>query len=285
MRSLTIRREKSFVACLGKMKVYIEDQLNEEIKINGVPCRKLGDLKNGEEATFFIGEEEARVFVIAGVTSKDFCNDFTTVPAGSDDVFLSGKNKYNPVNGNAFRFRGTEVTEDVKKGRRKGVIIGSVILAVAAIVGFAFGFLMNMDGPAEPKVFTVGEMSITLTDKYDVMEQTDSKGAYYTDETVVVITNEALSLFEGDGIINTKEDYADLVIYANSMENSVVLTKNGVVYFEYTEIIEDEGEFTYIATVHKSENAFWLIQFAAKTAVIGEYRDTFFEYASTVTFN
>ena len=65
MRMLTIKRTKSFIACLAKMKVYIEDSSSTEIVINDVPCRKLGVLKNGEEKQFEIDEKEAKVFVIA----------------------------------------------------------------------------------------------------------------------------------------------------------------------------------------------------------------------------
>ena len=50
MRNLTIHREKTFVGSLVKLKVYIEDTLVNELEINGIPCRKLGDLKNGEES-------------------------------------------------------------------------------------------------------------------------------------------------------------------------------------------------------------------------------------------
>ncbi len=42
MRNLIITREKSFVACLGVMKVYIEDRMSPEITINNTPCRKPG---------------------------------------------------------------------------------------------------------------------------------------------------------------------------------------------------------------------------------------------------
>lgn len=49
MRNLTIKREKSFVGSLAKMKVYIEDPTSNEICINDISCRKIGDLKNGEE--------------------------------------------------------------------------------------------------------------------------------------------------------------------------------------------------------------------------------------------
>ena len=63
MRNLTIRREKHFVASLATMKVYIEDPTANDLTINGVSCRKLGTLKNGEEKTFTIAEEAAKVFV------------------------------------------------------------------------------------------------------------------------------------------------------------------------------------------------------------------------------
>ena len=79
MRNLTIKRQKSFVACLGKMKVYIEDPMANDLVIKGVYCRKLGDLKNGEEKTFQIGDNAAKVFVIADALSKDFCNEFILI--------------------------------------------------------------------------------------------------------------------------------------------------------------------------------------------------------------
>ena len=47
MMNLTIKRNKSFVGCLAKLKVWIEDEAGELV-IGGVPCRLLGDLKNGE---------------------------------------------------------------------------------------------------------------------------------------------------------------------------------------------------------------------------------------------
>ena len=76
MRNLTIKRTKSFVGCLAKMKIYIEDPTSNEMLINNTSCRKIGDLKNGEEKTFQIGEQEAKVFVIADKLSKNYCNEY-----------------------------------------------------------------------------------------------------------------------------------------------------------------------------------------------------------------
>ena len=58
MRKLTVKRTKSFVACLYTVKLYIEDISNAEITINGTPCRKLGEIKNGDEKVFEIGDDK-----------------------------------------------------------------------------------------------------------------------------------------------------------------------------------------------------------------------------------
>ncbi len=142
MRNLTIKRTKSFVACLAKMRIYIEDPTSSEILINNTPCRKIGDLKNGEEKTFQIDEGEAKVFVIADKLSKNYCNDYYQLPAGQEDISLSGKNKFNPANGNAFRFDNNETEEIIanrKRGTRKGIIILIIAVIVGAVVGYVIG--------------------------------------------------------------------------------------------------------------------------------------------------
>ena len=105
MRQLTIKRKKRFVACLGTMQVYCStDYFTSEITIQEIPCKKLGDLKNGATATFSIGEGETRIYVVADCISRDWCNDFYDLPVGHEDVYLSGKNILNPARGNPFRF-------------------------------------------------------------------------------------------------------------------------------------------------------------------------------------
>ena len=142
MRNLTIKRKKKFVACLGKMKVYIEDYQSNELIINGVHCRKLGDLKNGEEKTFVIGENAAKVFVIADTLSKDYCTEFYRISEGQDDILLTGENYFNPANGNAFRFDNND-SEEVLAARKKGNKKGAAILVIAIIIGFIVGFAIS----------------------------------------------------------------------------------------------------------------------------------------------
>ena len=73
MRTLIINRAKSFVGCLAKSKIYIENVYSPETTICGVPCSKLGEVKNGSSASFLIGEGAARIFVIADKISKNYC--------------------------------------------------------------------------------------------------------------------------------------------------------------------------------------------------------------------
>ena len=140
MRQLTIKRNKSFVGCLGVFKVYIEDPTANDTTIDGVSCRKLGDLKNGEEKTFVIGENTAKVFVIADQMSKGFCLEYYELPEGQEDIALTGKCKLNPAAGNAFRFDNNN-SAAVAATRKKSTWKGVVILIIAIVVGYIGGYL------------------------------------------------------------------------------------------------------------------------------------------------
>ena len=74
--------------------------------------------KNGEEKIFQIDEQEAKIYVIADKLSKNYCNEFYQLSAGQEDVFLSGKNKFNLANSNAFRFDNNESEENIANRKR-----------------------------------------------------------------------------------------------------------------------------------------------------------------------
>lgn len=142
MRKLTIERRKTFVACAMKLKVYIETDGVGELVINGTPCVKLGTLKNGETQTFEIGDKAAKVYAIFDNVSKNYCNDFYQLPEGTDDISLSGQNKFNLANGNAYVFDNNdnpEAAANRQKGKRTGTIVMIVAIVVGAIIGFLLG--------------------------------------------------------------------------------------------------------------------------------------------------
>lgn len=145
MRNLTVKRQKSVVACIVRMKVYIEDINSNDIVVDGKTYRKLGDVGNGEEMTFSIDENEHNIIVIADTLSKGFCNDLCKIPAGQNNVFVSGKNVFNPAAGNAFRFDGTtdiNIIKNRKNGSLKGALVLIASLAFGAVLGYILVSLM-----------------------------------------------------------------------------------------------------------------------------------------------
>ena len=293
MRNLTIQRRKSFVACTGKLKVYIEDPAGD-LTINGTPCRKLGEVKNGQTATFPIDENGGRLYAIFDKLSRDFCNDFYTVPAGAEDISVAGQCKFNPTNGNAFRFDGSDNTEEGmahhKRGNRKGLIFLIVALLIGGIFGkfvggWIGGALVRDKDNAEPKTFTAEGMSITLNENFSKDAVDMFTACYSSGEAAVFALKEPFTLM--DGLENyTLEQYGQLVLQTNGMTDFELQTVDGILYFEYEADNEaDKTTYYYFSTVHKATDAFWLVQLAGDTKDAEELIPSFIQWAKSVSFS
>lgn len=283
MRNLTIRRNKSFVGCLVAMKVYIEDPTCFETVINGTSCRKIGELKNGKELTVEIENSEAKVFVIADKLSKGFCSDFYQLPEGDEDIFLTGQNRFNPAAGNAFIFDGND-NEDALKRRKKNTKIGIIVLIVAAIIGFAAGFLSTADIFDFKKSFAYEDMTITLTDDFAKADYDGVSTAFEAEDIAVLVTKEPLPDIEEIKNMTVK-DYFELLMNGSGLTSKLEATKSGIDYFSYTsEYDKTIGEMTYTAFLFKTDDAFWMIQFGCTTEDLDEYKDKIFKWADTIQF-
>ena len=284
MRNLTIKRAKRFVACLGTLKVYIEDPAANDLTINGCACRKLGSLKNGEEKTFEISEAAAKVFVIADKLSKGFCNEFYPLPQGSEDIVLTGKNCFNPVVGNPFRFDGVtdvQVLENRKKGSRKAL----VVLLVACAIGFVFGWMIGSrlaNADAEPKDFSVKGMTITLTDAFKESEVQGYDAGFESKKVALLVLQEKFSLAPGFGD-HSLEEYGALVLESNQ-KKAQLKTENGLTYYEYTYNAPNGNTYHYFVMLYKGPDAFYIVQFFTLEKDAASCRDDIFQWAATVTF-
>ena len=287
MRNLTIKRKKSFVGCLGKMKVYIEDSLANELEINGAPCRKLGDLKNGEEKTFLVSESAARVYVIADKLSKNYCNEFYPLPEGEEDVVLTGKNCFNPAVGNPFRFDGVtdeEVLKNRKKGGKRGTLIFVIAIAVGVVVGSLVSkFLLSNAFAAEPKTFLEQDMQITLTDKFEKQESTGDFDYIYQSRTVVVqVFRESFT--EGIGMEEwSTEEYAEAMIEVNEFDCEV-RTESGFVCFDRSKSVSGK-DYRYFSVILKGDDAFYYVEFICVEKNFEDYKSDFIEWAKSVKLN
>ena len=147
MRTLTVVRKKAFLGCAGTVMIYAEDRDCPELTIGGIPCKKLGQLKNGESGTYEITENEVRIFTIAAVETKDAFNDCRTLESGDRAVTLTGGYGYGNNGENIFRFDdnpdgGAYVDKQLKKDVNKRIVLGAVICGtLAAIVGLLLSIL------------------------------------------------------------------------------------------------------------------------------------------------
>ena len=281
MRNLTITRQKSFVACLAKMKIYIEDHTACELLINNVPCRKIGELKNNETNTFQIGDQAAKVFVIADKLSRNYSNEYFQVPEGQEDVFLSGKNKFNMASGNPFQFD-NNTSPDVLANRKKGARIGLVVLIIAGGYLLSSGILSG--GGAKEKTFSCNDMQITLTKSFKETEIQGFTAAYDSKDVAVFALEETFaatpSLKEW-----SLDQYAQAVIDNNNLTDAVLVRDGDMRSFAYDATNSQTQEtYHYVAYVYKEDDAFWMIQFAALKEDADEYAKQIDTWAKTVTF-
>lgn len=279
MRKLIITREKTYVACLMTMKVYIEDHVAGNTEIDGVLCRKLGTLKNGEHKAFEIDDSAARVYVIQDKLSKNFCNEFFDIPEGSFDVALKGKNHYNPMAGNPFRFEGT-ANEDVLKNRKKTFRKTLIFMIFCMLIGIVIGFAGEYFKKAEPETFTKDGVSITLTDQFTYVEKENFVACYGDGESYVLISKEEFSLFPEK---LTLEEYGKLMM--SESPDIEFYEYEGLYCTDYVALNEDSEEsFSYFVAIYETDDAFWIANFASLTSEFESHIEEYIEWAKSITF-
>lgn len=136
------------------------------------------------------------------------------------------------------------------------------------------------------KTFTQDEFSITLSEDYGLVPRVSYFVSYETaDKRAVLVTRnkkETVEEVAGKTDLSIME-YATLVITINQKGENPH-TKDGLTYYTYTSLT-DGIHYTYLVTVHKSSDAFWLVQFVCETKEYNDMKDTFFRYAKSVSFD
>lgn len=281
MRKVYLTRDKSFVGCLGKLNVYVEDASNPETVISDIPCRKVCRIANGETVSFDIGEEETRVIVIYDQLSKNYCNDFYRIPAGVADVEIGGKCTYNPGAGNPFRFHGV-TDEDVIANRKRTGKKGILIMVIAAIVGFAIGILSNMDAFfVNDKKFSADEFEITLTTQFEEDYDDGVYGFYSRDCSVCAYIYD---FSEYAGIADMSELEFLNLLKSNEIFSASASLNNVSGLLTVEEQAESEaGDIrTYFSVFIKSDDAFYIFEFGSENEKFEEYRPQFIKWAQTI---
>lgn len=286
MRNLTIKRNKAYAGCAVKSKVYIEDPAGTDMVIDGVSCRKLGDLKNGEEKTFQIGEEAARIFVIVGKASASYCKDEYPLPAGTEDVRLTGKHYYNLNYGNPFVFDGTEDREFLKKPK-KGGVAGIVVLIVTVIVAVIVGRLVASGTTKavmeSAKTFSNSDFSITLPRKFSEESLEGYDYCFDSGDAAVLALKEAFSEAPGSEELSV-EEYCGLLMKSAGLNTKNLQSDEGLVWFTYDASDSEGTTYTYFTTAYKASDAFWMVQFICEKDEFENLCGDFVTWADSIEF-
>lgn len=292
MRNIIIKRKKEFSGSFINLKVYIEDYQASEITINGVPCRKIGELRNGEERAFTVGDNPAKIFVIQNKLTKNYINDFFQLPPGNQNIFLTGGNILNPLIGYRFGFdiiSSEEVLINRKKNNKRFAAVFISAFAVLMVFGFFSGFaaayLEDDYSENTSKIFTAEDMQITLTEKFSEIEFEGYTSCYDSNDIAVFTLKEDFSLFEGGGENYSLEDYAELVKINNGLTDDSLGTIDGLPYIEYEAQNPDNNiTYYYVTFMYKTDNAFWIVCFTTEVSNSEKYIPQFIDWAKSVTF-
>ena len=302
MRNLTISRKKSAAASLVRMKVYVEDHALPGLYINGVPCRKIGVLKNGESASFKVPTRAVKIFIVGNKSARNYSNDCYQLDEGYEDITLSGKNVFNPFERNPFRFEENEnpqmETLRYKAGVKSSITFTCAVLAfvllVCALFGGGFSSWFDYDSEeynrpswyedAPEEVFYIDDLSIVLTECFAPINSSGYAAIIDSEKVAIFFVREIFEEYP-DFKELTVEEYGRKVIEANKIENTSIKNENGLHYFVFTSVSSQSGdEYTYYGYLFKTEQAFWFVHFAVKSEEADEYSDDVQKWAATIDF-
>ena len=294
MRTITITRRKSFVGCLGKMKVYIEDRKHPDLTISGTPCRFLGKLKNGETATFPIPTTEALLYVIADKVSRNYCSEVLPIIEGEENIYVSGQNRFDPTQGHPFRFdgiNGNVTMQHRMKTSKKGLIVFIAALVIGTLIGLALA-LISFAAPAKPQTFSEEDFSITLTDEFKKKDRSEPgsgytpfHAAYLSEEVTVIVNQENREYLNYSSLKNFAEHdvayTADYDCYIITKE----LTECGeLLWYEYDYYHNERPAYHYTTYFYDKNGYFYYFEFITKHENFEDYRDEINAWASSVSF-
>lgn len=140
---------------------------------------------------------------------------------------------------------------------------------------------------AAPKDFTVEELTFTLNTSFTEQSSIDvnQTAVFLSTKTCVLVLRESFDSLESANL-NTDmslTEYAAIIMKNGSVKGDPI-TENGLTYFTYA-ATSDGTDFTYLATVFRSDSAYWLVQFYCPSSNFKDIKPDMLAYAASVTFD
>ena len=155
------------------------------------------------------------------------------------------------------------------------------VVVVALLLFISVGCSLTEEAT---KTYSANGVKVTMKD--GLTEKTNMNFTTYLEGTDVMFTALKES-FDITKQINLDEnssvrEYTEKVLQANGL-NETINEKDGLTYFTYEKEISGTKYF-YFATTYKSNDAFWLINFACLAKDKAKYESKFIKWAKTVEF-
>lgn len=279
MRHLTIQRNKTFVGCAGKVQICISDPASA-IRILDTPVRTLCVLKNSESQVISVPDEEFTLFAAADALSLGYCLDQIVVPAGTEDVTISGQCRFNPFIGNPFRFDGSVPNEAIRAGQKKQIrnaVIG--ILVGLAVFFVIFGALLFFaDG--KPADFDVCGYRITLDKSFTIDEQSAEEASILSDDVTVYVTAIPAEMFEAYTGMSPEDLLSCCLDYSALDTHTDPVTVGNFTYIQ-AEYENNGYKLTSLITGQKDVNSFLIMEFTTLRSQFSKHMKTMLEQAQT----
>ena len=159
-----------------------------------------------------------------------------------------------------------------------------------ALILLLCGCAAEEEVPAGPVAaeFSASGMHITLTDEFAEKQHVSYTACYESTDIALLVLLEEYSLFDNtDFSAQTPvAQYAELVRNSNQLpaDSVTVNETDGLTWFEFTRTLNGVDN-TYRAYAFKSNDGFWLFQFAARSDTYESVKDTIHGYAMSVYFD
>lgn len=136
------------------------------------------------------------------------------------------------------------------------------------------------------KVYSDNGMKITIPSDFYKKDIASLTNYYESEEAIVTALKQGFKELDGTDLSSKSslEDYAKAVLSTNKLDSKLYTSDNNkYIYFTYEKEVSGK-DFYYMGVVYKTEDAFWLLNFACNKKDKSDYSDTFIKWANTVEF-
>jgi len=183
-----------------------------------------------------------------------------------------------------------DVSENQTGKKKKTGVLSAILMIVAVLIvggGLIVGvgtYLYNDLFVVEPETFSISNMTITLTNEFEQVEDIDATSCYASDEVTVYTYKDSFIHYDYLEKYTIKQ-YGDELISYYEMDNPVFMNKDGLDYIEYSyEDIVSKEDCNAIIYIFKTNDAFWTVEFCVYEDDYKELKSQIIQWAKSVSF-